>query len=68
MATQYRYERFHQAIDGTITVDALIWDDANPAEQPLISVEFADGTTVNQIETKIQNYASVVGQLTRNTP
>ena len=67
MAIQYRYEKFHQALAGTITVDALIWNSDQPNEQTLISVEFADGTTVNQIETKIQNYASIVGSLTRNT-
>jgi hypothetical protein len=67
MAVQYRYERFHQDLAGTITVEALIWDSDHPNEQSTIAVEFPDGTTVNQIETKIQNYASIVGQLTRNT-
>jgi conjugal transfer/entry exclusion protein len=67
MAIQCRYEKFHQTLAGTITVEALIWNSLHPNEQTTISVEFADGTTVNQIETKIQNYASIVGNLTRNT-
>jgi hypothetical protein len=67
MAVQYRYEKFHQDLAGTITVEALIWDSNHPNEQALISVEFPDGTTVNQIETKIQNYANIVGGLARNS-
>lgn len=67
MAIQYRYEKFSQTLAGTITVEALVWNSVHPSEQTLISVEFADGTTVNQIETKIQNYATAVGSLVRNT-
>lgn len=67
MAIRYRYEKFKQTLDGTITVEALTWNSDFPEEQSLIVVEFADGSTVNDIETKIQNYANAVGNLTRNT-
>ena len=66
MAVQYRYERFHQALDGTITVEALTWNSDFPSEQAAIVVEFPDGTTVQDIETKIQNYTNIVGTLARS--
>lgn len=66
MAVKYRYEKFLQTLDGTITVEVLTWNSNHPDEQALVSVEFPNGTTANQIETKIQNYTNIIGGLIRS--
>jgi hypothetical protein len=65
MAVKYRYESAYLRIDNTFNVASLIWNDAFPAEQCLLTVEFAANTTANQVETKITTLANIIGNLKR---
>jgi len=66
MSTAFKYEEVKQTLDGTITVKVAVTDTDFPGVQTFLTIEFADGSTVNQIDNKIAVYSSIVASLARS--
>jgi hypothetical protein len=65
---KYRYEEFHIKADNSFTVKALAWDSAFPEEQALITMDFASGSNVSTIESRMTNVMNSIKNLKRTEP